>query len=79
MIQTARKLDMQCPHCKRPVLHVYVRGRDRHFIECPPCDMRSGRFGDLESARRAWLALFRPTFLQTAPLDQAPIQYKALA
>ena len=57
MIQTARKLPGSlagCPECGRQPYHVHVRGKDRHFLECPPCELRTPRHDTLQQAIAAW-------------------------
>lgn len=57
MIQTSRRLPgtlTGCPDCGRQPFHVHVRGPGKHFMECPPCELRTARFSTLQQAVAAW-------------------------
>lgn len=57
MIQTMRKLDGEispCPQCGRQPFHVHVRGRELHFFECPPCELKSVRKPTMQEALQTW-------------------------
>lgn len=62
MIQTARKLEGElspCPDCMRQPFHIHVRGRNLHFLECPPCELRTTKHPTLQQAVDAWERLPR--------------------
>lgn len=62
MIQTSRRLSgliAPCPTCDRQPLHVHVRGPDKHYLECPPCELRTARVPTLQQAVEAWESMPR--------------------
>lgn len=62
MIQRSRRLTGEvspCPNCVRQPMHVEIRGPGRHFLECPPCELRTTREPSLQEALEAWESLPR--------------------
>lgn len=57
MIQTAKRSKEAAPcTCGKQPMHVCRQdGRD-HFIECPPCGIRTGKFASHVLALMAWRA-----------------------
>lgn len=40
----------ECTTCHRAPLHVFVRGRARHFVECPRCGTRTQQHATRDAA-----------------------------
>lgn len=62
MMQRSRRLAgavAPCPVCSRQPMHVEVRGPGLHFLECPPCELRTTREPSLQQALEAWESLPR--------------------
>ncbi len=57
MIQIASRLSGKlapCPSCGGQPTHIRVRGVERHFLECCPCQSRTSKYGSLQEAVEAW-------------------------
>lgn len=61
MMQRASRLPGEvapCPHCGKQPVHVQQAQR-YHWMECPPCEIRTTRAESLQEALHAWESLPR--------------------
>jgi hypothetical protein len=61
MIQRASRLPADvspCPCCRKQPFHVQEAER-LHWMECPPCELRTTRCDSLQEALHAWESLPR--------------------
>lgn len=56
MMQVAKRLEgkLRACTCERQPFHVHAPGPGEHWLECPPCLVRTPRFGSLQEAVQAW-------------------------
>jgi Zn ribbon nucleic-acid-binding protein len=43
-----------CPRCGRQPKHYLVRGKNLHILECPPCNISTGKWPTLQQAIESW-------------------------
>jgi hypothetical protein len=58
MIQTLIPIEGQLATCRcgKQPKHWLVRGKDQHFLECAPCNVRTQKYGTFQEAIEAWEA-----------------------
>jgi hypothetical protein len=57
MLQIVRRLSgilAACTSCEGQPIHVHVRGRDSHFLECPRCAIRTRQHETITAAIADW-------------------------
>lgn len=45
-----------CPRCDGQPFHIEHRGKDLHSVECPRCQITTGKFPTTQEALAAWEA-----------------------
>jgi len=56
MTQQQIRIDGEIDACKcgRQPKHYHERGRNRHFLECSPCNVRTAKCDTFQEAVEAW-------------------------